>query len=68
MLCGCGIDNVVAIKEAEEYSKMVGMDQKNTEALKVLVTQGKKAAIDHMMKNPYTGEPWTYAESRAMYG
>jgi hypothetical protein len=40
----------------------------NKEAIKILETKGSDEAIKYMMTNPATGKPWTYAESRAMFG
>ena len=54
--------------EVEKYAKCVNMDQSNKEALKILIKEGPEAVIKHVMTNPHTGEAWSYAESRSMYG
>lgn len=56
------------VEQAEAYAAYSGMDARNTEAMKIFVTQGSAAGFKHMVINPDTGEPWTYAESRSMYG
>ena len=61
-------DTTTVERNVEEYAACVGMDAANTKAMKIFVTQGTAAGFKYTMINPDTGEPWTYAESRSMYG
>ncbi len=45
-----------------------GMDKSNQNAYKVLVEQGTEKAIEHVMKDPKTGEAISYANMRLLYG
>ena len=56
------------VEQVEAYAAYSGMDAANTKAMKIFVTQGTAAGFKYTMINPDTGEPWTYAESRSMYG
>ena len=55
-------------QEVEDYAKLVRMDVYNKEAMKVFATKGPEAGFKNLLTNPHTGKPWTYAESRGMYG
>jgi hypothetical protein len=68
LMDGNAPDKKDAVKKVEDYAKLVNMNQANTDAMKVFVTQGPAAGMKHMMTNPTTGKEWSYAESRAMYG
>ena len=55
-------------QDVEEYAACIGMDAANTKAMKIFKTQGTAAGLKHIMTNPHTGKPMSYAESRGMYG
>ena len=55
-------------QDVEEYAACIGMDAANTKAMKIFKTQGTAAGLKHIMTNPNTGKPMSYAESRGMYG
>jgi hypothetical protein len=49
------------------YADLVGMDDRNRAAAKVLVTQGKEAFVEHCFTGD-KGETLSYAEMRARFG
>ena len=57
-----------AMKITKTIADREGMDENNKKALDILTTEGSKAAIDFMFKDPKTGRQLSYAEMRSYYG
>ena len=60
-------DPVVGNAKVDAYANAVGMDDRNREAMKVLVNGGKEEFIKHVFTGD-RGEQMDYAEMRARYG
>jgi hypothetical protein len=60
-------DPVVGNAKVDAYANKVGMDDRNREAMKVLVNGGKEEFIKHVFTGD-DGKPVDYAAMRARYG
>jgi hypothetical protein len=60
-------DPVVGNAKVDAYANAVGMDDRNREAMKVLVNGGTKEFIKHVFTGDDGGQ-LSYAEMRARYG
>ena len=60
-------DPVVGNAKVDAYANAVGMDDRNREAMKVLVNEGTPAFYKHVFTGD-NGEQLDYAEMRARYG
>jgi hypothetical protein len=60
-------DPKIGNDKVDLYADLVGMDDRNRAAAKVLATQGNEAFIDHCFTGD-KGEKLSYAEMRARYG
>lgn len=60
-------DPVVGNAKVDAYANAVGMNDKNREAMKVLVNGGKKEFIKHVFTGDDGGQ-LSYSEMRARYG
>ena len=60
-------DPKIGNAKVDLYADLVGMDDRNRAAAKVLVTQGKAAFVEHCFTGD-KGETLSYAEMRARYG
>jgi len=60
-------DPVIGNAKVDIYADMMGMDDRNRAAAKVLVNKGSKAFIDHCFTGE-KGETLSYAEMRARFG
>jgi hypothetical protein len=60
-------DPKIGNAKVDLYADIVGMDDRNRTAAKVLVTQGTEAFVKHCFTGD-KGETLSYAEMRARYG
>jgi hypothetical protein len=60
-------DPVVGDAKVDAYADAVGMNDRNREAMKVLVNDGMSAFYKHILTGDQ-GETLDYAEMRARYG
>ena len=60
-------DPVVGNAKVDAYANAVGMDDRNRDAMKVLVNEGTSAFYKHVFTGDDGGQ-LSYAEMRARYG
>ena len=61
------LKTVTKHEEVDAYANMVGMDDRNRTAMKVMVTGTKEEFIKHVFTGD-KGETLSYAEMRSRYG
>ena len=54
--------------ETKQETKKENQETRETRSEASLDRERDSAIIDYLMTNPHTGEEWSYAESRMMYG